>query len=85
MKGMDMIAKPAAAKQHEAKATVKSVDKKASTVVLSHGPVATMNWPPMTMKFMVKDKQLLDKLDAGKQVEVEFVQQDKDYVVTKVK
>ena len=85
MKGMDMGTKPAATKQHEAKATVKSVDKKAGTVVLVHGPVATLNWPPMTMKFVVKDKDVLDKLEAGKGVEVEFVQQNNDYVVTKVK
>jgi Cu(I)/Ag(I) efflux system periplasmic protein CusF len=85
MKGMDMGTKPATTKQHEAKATVKSVDKKAGTVVLVHGPVATLNWPPMTMKFLVKDKEALDKLEAGKEVEVEFVQHNKDYVVTKVK
>lgn len=85
MKGMDMGAKPSASKQHDAKATVKSVDKKAGTVVLAHGPVATLNWPPMTMKFLVKDKMLLDKLEAGKEVEVQFVQESKDYVVTQVK
>lgn len=87
MKGMDMGKKPAAGKAaaHEAKATVKAVDQKAGTVVLSHGPVATLNWPPMTMKFLVKDKELWGKLGEGKQVEVEFAQEGKDYVVTKVK
>ncbi|NIM42821.1 MAG: hypothetical protein GTN84_15675 [Hydrogenophaga sp.] len=85
MKDMDMGAKTAPAKVHEAKATVKSVDKQAGTVVLAHGPVATLNWPPMTMTFRVKDMKVLDKLDAGKSVEVEFVQQNKEYVVTKVK
>lgn len=53
--------------------------------MLAHGPVATLNWPPMTMTFRVKDMKVLDKLDAGKSVEVEFVQQNKEYVVTKVK
>nr|WP_238136989.1 copper-binding protein [Variovorax sp. JS1663] len=39
----------------------------------------------MTMKFLVKDKALWEKLAEGKQVEVEFTQEGKDYVVTKVK
>ena len=87
MKGMDMGKKPPAGKAavHEAKATVKAADRKAGTVVLSHGPVASLNWPPMTMKFLVKDKALWGKLGEGKQVDVEFTQDGKDYVVTKVK
>jgi Cu(I)/Ag(I) efflux system protein CusF len=39
----------------------------------------------MTMGFTVKDKALLDKLQPGKKVEFEFVQQGKDYVITTVK
>ncbi|WP_443272740.1 copper-binding protein [Variovorax sp. JS1663] len=57
----------------------------AGSVVLVHGPIASLNWPPMTMKFLVKDKALWEKLAEGKQVEVEFTQEGKDYVVTKVK
>ena len=87
MKGMDMGKKSAAgnAVVHGAKATVKAADQKAGTVVLAHGPVSTLNWPPMTMKFLVKDKTLWGKLGEGKQVEVEFAQEGKDYVVTRVK
>lgn len=40
-----------------------------------------MNWPAMTMGFNFKDKVLLDD---GKEVEFEFVQDDKDYVITSV-
>jgi Cu/Ag efflux protein CusF len=39
----------------------------------------------MTMSFAVKDKALLNKLAVDKKVEVEFVQQGKDYVITGVK
>ena len=48
-------------------------------------PVKSMKWPAMTMTFKVKDKAMLDKLGAGKKVEVEFEQRGKDYVITSVK
>lgn len=87
MKGMDMSKKPASPAQgsHHAKATVKKVDDKQSTVTLAHDPVASLNWPAMTMSFKVKDKTLLPKLVAGKRVDVEFVQEGEDYVVKSVK
>ena len=44
-----------------------------------------MNWPAMSMTFKVKDKAMLDRLGAGKKVDVEFVQEGKDYVITALK
>ena len=87
MKGMDMGKKPASSAQgsHHAKATVKKIDAKQSTVTLAHDPVASLNWPAMTMSFKVKDKALMPKLVAGKRVDVEFVQEGEDYVVKSVK
>jgi Cu(I)/Ag(I) efflux system protein CusF len=87
MKGMDMGKKPAAGAQatHKATGVVKKVDPKAGTVTLAHEPVKSLNWSAMTMSFAVKDKALLNKLAVDKKVEVEFVQQGKDYVITGVK
>lgn len=92
MKGMDMkdmspsqMSKDAKPGKHMAKGTVKSVDAKAQTVTLDHGPVKSMNWPAMTMAFKVQDKALMDKLGQGKKVEVEFEQRGKDYVITSAK
>ncbi len=69
---------------HRATALVKDVDPATGTVTLAHGPVKTLNWPPMTMRFKVKDKTLFDKLAMNKDVVVEFVQQGNDYVITSV-
>lgn len=44
-----------------------------------------MNWPAMTMGFLVKDKMLLDGLTVGKKVDFEFVQSTKGYVLTSVR
>lgn len=67
MKGMDMAKKPATSANapHKTKATVKKVDEKAGTVMLSHEPVASLNWPAMTMAFKVRDKNLMAKLSAS--------------------
>jgi Cu(I)/Ag(I) efflux system protein CusF len=87
MKDMDMGKKPAAGAQttHNATGVVKKVDPKAGTVTFAHEPVKSLNWSAMTMSFAVKDKALLDKLQPGKKVEFDFVQQGKDYVITTVK
>ena len=87
MKGMDMEKKSSASTPttHLANATVKKVDEKASTVTLAHGPIASLNWPAMTMSFKVKDKVLLKNLSVDKRVVVQFVKEGEDYVVTSVK
>lgn len=87
MKGMDMGSKDSMSESttHSASGAVTALDTQRSTVTLSHGPVQTMNWPAMSMTFKVKDKALLDKLAVGKKVDVQFVQEGKDFVVTNVK
>ncbi len=39
----------------------------------------------MTMAFKVKDKALAQKLEKGRNVEFEFVQEGKDYVIISAK
>ena len=87
MKGMEMDKKSSASTPatHLANATVKKVDDKASIVTLAHGPIASLNWPAMTMSFKVKDKVLLKNLSVDKRVAVQFVKEGEDYVVTSVK
>ncbi len=80
------MGKPAAGKTvHAAKGKVTKVDTSANVVTLAHEPVKSLNWPAMTMGFLVKDKRLLDKLIVGKTVDFEFAQGDKAYVITNVK
>lgn len=88
MKGMDMKEMPTKNGEvkgtvHKATGVVTAVDE--SKVTIKHEPVQSMNWPPMTMAFTVRDKALMDKLGKGKKVDFEFVQEGKNYVVTSVK
>ena len=81
--GTPVLAQTGAA--HQATGVVKKVDAKAGTVTLAHDPVKSLKWPAMTMGFQVKDKALLEKLQAGKKVDFEFVQQGRDNVITSVR
>lgn len=75
----------AEAATHKAIAVVQKIDRANGKVTLAHEAVQSLNWPAMTMGFTVKQKSLLEKLTVGKKVNVEFVQQGNDYVVTAVK
>lgn len=70
---------------HKASATVKSVDAAKGTATLAHEPIKSLKWPAMTMGFAVKDQTLFDKLKTGEKVQVDFVKQGTEYVITSVK
>jgi Cu(I)/Ag(I) efflux system periplasmic protein CusF len=90
-KGMDMkmdkkdAKKKAAGQSHHASGVVKSVDASKGSVMIDHGPVASLNWPAMSMGFKAKDKKALEALKPGQKIDFDFVQQGRDYVITKVK
>jgi Cu(I)/Ag(I) efflux system protein CusF len=88
MKKMSNKGTPAGAKAeqlHPAVAVVKTIDREGGKVTLAHEAVPSLQWPPMTMSFQVKDKALFDKLVVGKKVEVELAHQGENYVVAAVK
>jgi len=87
MKGMDMKkdTKAAAGTVHKASGKITKVDKAGGSVTIAHGPVASMNWPSMTMSFKAKDKAMLQNVKPGDQVEFGFVQSGKDHTITEIK
>jgi Cu(I)/Ag(I) efflux system protein CusF len=88
MKGMDMkgtAMDKSAAASHKGIGVIKSINGADGTVTLAHEPIKTLNWPPMTMAFKVKDKKLLDNVAPGSKVEFTLVQSGKDYVITSIK
>ena len=79
---------PAAAKAeqlHPAVAVVKTIDPEGGKVTLAHEAVPSLQWPPMTMSFQVKDRALFNKLVVGQKVEVSLAHQGENYVVVAVK
>jgi Cu/Ag efflux protein CusF len=77
--------KSAAGQVHKGQGTVNGVDTKAGKVNLTHGAIATLNWPGMTMDFKVKDKALLKGVAPGQNVEFDIVQQGPgEFVITRI-
>ena len=75
----------AAAVGHQGQGTVDTVDAKAGTVSLNHGPIATLKWPAMTMEFKAANPSLLKDLKPGMAVSFEFVErQPGEWVVTSI-
>lgn len=71
---------------HQAEGTVDSIDAKAGTVSISHGPVESLKWPAMTMEFKVANNALLKELKPGAMVTAEFVERSQgEWVITSVK
>jgi Cu(I)/Ag(I) efflux system membrane fusion protein len=71
---------------HQAEGTVDSIDLRAGTMSLNHGPVASLKWPAMTMEFKAANESLLKDLKPGAKVAIEFVErQPGEWVITRVK
>ncbi len=85
--GQGGAAKPAAKSVgHRAEGKVESVDAKAGTASISHGPVESLKWPGMTMEFKAANPALMDALKPGASIDFEFVERGQgEWVITSVK
>lgn len=71
---------------HQAAGTIDEMDANAGTVSISHGPVASLKWPAMTMEFKVANTSLLKGLKSGAVIEFEFVERAQgEWVITQLK
>ena len=61
----------AAAPSALADGEVRRIDKGSGTVTLKHGPIVSIDMPPMTMGYRVKDKAMLDQLKPGDRIKFE--------------
>ena len=63
---------------------VRKVDKDAGKITLKHGPIKSLDMPPMTMVFQVKDRALLDKVKTGDKVRFAAEEKAGAYIVTAI-
>jgi Cu(I)/Ag(I) efflux system membrane fusion protein len=71
-----------AATLHTASGRITAID--ASSVTISHGPVASLNWPAMNMQFGLARPQLAQGLRVGDEVAFRFRQNGQTYVVEEI-
>ena len=61
------------------------MDAREQTVSITHGPVASLKWPGMTMEFKVANATLLKDLKPGAKLSFEFVErQPGEWVITRI-
>ncbi len=71
---------------HKAEGVVDGIDAKAGMLSIAHGPIASLNWPPMTMEFKIANDALLKDLKPGATVAFEFVERKPgEWVITAIR
>lgn len=64
--------------------TVNEVDVRAGRVNLTHGPIASLGWPAMTMDFVVSNREQLAALKPGQRVRFEMHPIGNEYVISAI-
>jgi len=75
-------ASAAATSAEMADGEVRKVDKGAMKLTIKHGEIKTLDMPPMTMVFQVKDAALLDAVKAGDKIRFVAEKTSSGYAVT---
>jgi Cu(I)/Ag(I) efflux system membrane fusion protein len=82
---MPMDGKAVTEESHQGKGIINSVDAKVGKINLSHEPIASLDWPAMTMDFDVKDKTSLTNLKPGQKVIFKLIETRKGkYVISEI-
>ena len=63
---------------------IRKIDKAAAKITIKHGDIPSIEMPPMTMVFTVKDPALLDAAKAGDKIRFDVVQEGGKYIVTRL-
>ena len=75
----------AAAVGHHATGVIDSIDAASGQLMISHEPVASLNWPRMTMEFVPVRPDLLAGLRPGARIGFEFIErQPGEWVITRI-
>ena len=70
---------------HRAEGKLDAIDVKTGMVTITHGPIASLNWPGMTMDFTLANSGLLGKLKPGAKVAFTFVERSPgEWVIIKL-
>jgi Cu/Ag efflux protein CusF len=67
-----------------ADAEVRKIDKENKKITLKHGPIKSLDMPPMTMVFQVADASMLDKLQPGDKVRFRATSEAGKMTVTEI-
>lgn len=63
---------------------VRKVDKAAGKLTIKHGPIKNLDMPGMTMVFQVRDKALLEQVQAGAKLRFRAESENGKFFVTEI-
>ncbi len=63
---------------------IRKVDKEAGKLTIKHGEIRNLEMPPMTMVYQVKEKAMLDKVQAGDKIKFKVINENGKMVVTEI-
>ena len=70
---------------HRGVGNIKEMDWAHAKVTIAHDPIASLNWPAMTMDFRARDPALLRSLKPGQKVDFEIVEEPAgEYVIVHI-
>lgn len=75
---------PAVAAAPMSDGEIKKVDRQARKVTVKHGPLASVNMPPMTMAFGVSNEALLEGINAGDKIQFVVEKRGPALVITRM-
>lgn len=67
-----------------AEGEIRKISKDTGKLTIKHGPIKSMDMPPMTMVFTAKDPALLDKVAVGDKIRFVVVDEAGQMVVTDI-
>ena len=78
------LALAGAAHAQTADGEVRKIDKAQGKITLKHGEIKSLDMPPMTMVFRVRDPAMLDAVAIGDKVRFDAQKIDGQYTVTTI-
>jgi Cu(I)/Ag(I) efflux system periplasmic protein CusF len=63
---------------------IRKVDKESKKLTIKHGEIKSLDMPPMTMVFQVKEASMLDRVKPGDKIQFRAVKEGGNYVVTDI-
>jgi Cu(I)/Ag(I) efflux system periplasmic protein CusF len=63
---------------------IRKVDKESKKLTIKHGEIKSLDMPPMTMVFQVKEASMLDMVKPGDKIQFRAIKEGGNYVVTDI-
>lgn len=82
--GVDSAQQQGASQNHRGTGMINNVDINTGKVNISHEAIKSLNWPKMTMDFVVQEKSTLADIKPGMKVNFDIIKTALGYRITRI-